>query len=80
MTLKDTGRDVLQACYSPERQDRVVLRTKEFLDPIFPIIENKAVGNLSFLECATETLHGLLNKYQSLYMKELRKPILEIFN
>lgn len=44
-TLKNLGLSILQNTYSPERTDRIVVRTKEFMEYIFPLLEKKDKHN-----------------------------------
>jgi hypothetical protein len=78
-TLKEIAFRTLQNIYSPEKNDRIVLRTRAFMDIIFPIMENKAQENQIFLECASELLFSLLANNRDLLIKEFKKPILDLF-
>lgn len=40
-TLKTVALELLQNSYAVEKQDRVILRCKEFMDLLFPILENR---------------------------------------
>lgn len=54
-------------------------KARAFMDPIFPILENKSKENEIYLECASELLHGLLETARGILIKEFKKPILDIF-
>ena len=79
-SLKVLSLDLLQNCYSPERTDRVIVRVKEFMDNIFPIIENKSMSNMNFLESSSEFVFILLEKAPNLLIQDFKKNILSIFN
>jgi len=79
-TLKQVGLPVLQNSYSPERIDRVIVRTKEFMVIVFPLIENKSPENRHFAECASELLYYQLEDSRSFLVKDYKKNILDIFN
>eukprot|EP01016_Furgasonia_blochmanni_P038515 TRINITY_DN4669_c0_g1_i1.p1 TRINITY_DN4669_c0_g1~~TRINITY_DN4669_c0_g1_i1.p1 ORF type:complete len:646 (+),score=181.01 TRINITY_DN4669_c0_g1_i1:128-1939(+) len=78
-TLRRLGLTLLQNTYSPERTDRVVVRTKDFMEIIFPVLENKERNNQLFLECASELLYSQLDTARAHLMKEFKKNILDIF-
>ena len=78
-TLKEIAFRTLQNIYSPEKNDRIILRTRAFMDIIFPIMENKAPENQIFLECASELLFTLLSNNRDILIKEFKKPILDLF-
>lgn len=44
-TLKNIGLSILQNTYSPERTDRIVVRAKEYMEYIFPLLEKKEKRN-----------------------------------
>jgi len=79
-TLKAVGLTVIQNTYSPERLDRIIIRMKDFMEIIFPLMENKAPENQPFLECASELLYTQLESSRSFLVKEYKKNILDIFN
>lgn len=79
-TIKRIALDLLQNTYAPEKAERIVSRTREFMEPLFPVIEDKSEKNSLFLECASELLHSLLEKAPNLLIKEFKKSILDIFN
>ncbi|KRX02740.1 Armadillo-type fold [Pseudocohnilembus persalinus] len=79
-TIKNISLDLLQNTYAPERSDRIVSRTKEYMEPLFTIIEDKSDKNQMFLQAASEVLHSLLSKAPNLMLKEFKKGILDIFN
>ncbi len=49
------------------------------MDVIFPVLENKNVENQIFQEAATEILYSLLETAKNILIKDLKKPILDIF-
>jgi hypothetical protein len=49
-TLRRIGLEVLQNSYAMERTDRVVVRTKEWMDILFPLMLNKAPENQVFVQ------------------------------
>ena len=53
---------------------------KDFMEIIFPLMENKAPENQPFLECASELLYTQLESSRSFLVKEYKKNILDIFN
>ena len=53
---------------------------KDFMEHIFPIMENKSPENQPFLECASELLYSQLDASRSFLIKEYKKNILDIFN
>jgi len=44
-TLKALSYNLLTNTYSPERTDRVVVRTKEYVEPLYLVIDNKTSAN-----------------------------------
>jgi hypothetical protein len=44
-TLKALPYNLLTNTYSPERADRVVVRTKEYVEPLYLVIDNKTSAN-----------------------------------
>ena len=61
-TLKIISLDLLLNIYDPEKQDSLIKRVKNYLDPIFPLIENKMVANFLFCECASELIYTIINQ------------------
>jgi hypothetical protein len=79
-THKRISLTLIQNTYSPERIDRIIKRTKDFMEVIFPVMENKAIENQPFLECASELLYSQLDTARSFLIKDFKKNILDIFN
>ena len=50
------------------------------MDNIFPIIENKSMSNMNFLESSSEFVFILLEKAPNLLIQDFKKNILSIFN
>lgn len=48
--------ELLRNCYSSEEIDKVSLKIKALLEPLFGIIANKEESNQIFVECASELL------------------------
>lgn len=44
-TLKALSYNLLTNTYSPERTDRVVVRVKEYVEPLYLVIDNKSSAN-----------------------------------
>ena len=44
-TLKALSYNLLTNTYSPERTDRVVVRVKEYVEPLYLVIDNKTSAN-----------------------------------
>lgn len=44
-TLKSLSYNLLTNTYSPERTDRVVVRVKEYVEPLYLVIDNKSSAN-----------------------------------
>lgn len=60
-TLKHIAFELLQNIYAPESMDSIVSNTKEYMNIIFPIWDDKSVENQVFIEAASELLHSLLS-------------------
>lgn len=45
-----------------------------------PVIGDKNVENMVFVECASEVIHDLLEKARSFFMKSMRLDLLALFN
>lgn len=79
-TLKRIGLLLVQNTYSPERIDRIIKKMKEFMEVIFPIMEDKRPENQPFLELASELLYSQLESSRSFLIKDYKKNILDIFD
>ena len=53
---------------------------KEFMEVIFPIMEDKRPENQPFLELASELLYSQLESSRSFLIKDYKKNILDIFD
>lgn len=79
-TLKAVGLEILQNCYQTDKQEKVIQLCKTFLDPLFPIFENKSFHNQIYYECSLDLIYAVFAQAPQLYTKEFKKNILEIFN
>ena len=64
----------------PEKNHWIVTRTKQWIDEILPVVEDKAPENMVFAEAASEVLHDLLDKARSMFLRVLKPDLLKIFN
>jgi hypothetical protein len=78
--LKRLGLELIQNTYLPEKNQWIIRRTKEWIDIIMPVIENKDTENMVFAESASEVIHDLLDKARSFFLKSLKPDLLKIFN
>lgn len=62
-----------------QSKERKLIQTKEFMEPILPLMENKGVDNELFLDNASELLFSLVEKARTILIKDFKKPILDIF-
>jgi len=71
---------LIQNTYSADRIDRVAKRTKDFMDVVFPVMENKQPENQPYTECASELLEKLVGGSNTIVIKDFKKNILDIFD
>mmetsp|Transcript_26438 Transcript_26438/g.23380 ORF Transcript_26438/g.23380 Transcript_26438/m.23380 type:complete len:282 (+) Transcript_26438:2458-3303(+) len=79
-TLRKLGFTLIQNTYSPKRVDRIIKRTQEFMEIIFPMMENKADENQLFLQASSELLHYQLDTSRSFLIKDYKAHVYNIFN
>ena len=56
------------------------MRTKEFMDPLFLVLENRTQPNQIFIQVISELIHSLLDKAKPILIKAFREPLLNCFN
>lgn len=62
------------------KSDRLIARTRAFMDNLFPLMIIRGYDNFSYVECASELLSLILSESRRFLVQELKKDIFEIYN
>ncbi|CAK55597.1 unnamed protein product (macronuclear) [Paramecium tetraurelia] len=79
-TLKNVALELLQNSYAVEKTERVVLRCKEMMDILYPLLENRSQYNQIYVQMISEMLYFQLDKARQVLLKVYKDSILNIFN
>ncbi len=76
--LDEISVEILQNTYKSERSERIIVRIREFWEPLLPILGDKGSSSGILVEYCSKFLLKIVSN--SFLVKEFKKNVLDIFN